>query len=405
MAYIVKTVRDRRTMNDFLDLPFHIYANDPLWVAPLRSEVRRVLDEKRNPYFRGAKRELFVCYRDNTPSARVAIVVSRIHEQRFGERVATFGFFESFDDSGATHCLLEEAVSYCEREGVTALEGPFNPHHYSEIGFQCNKFDIPPAFFQPYNPPFYLRLLEEAGFRILRKLHTCKSGPFDAPSGPRLQNIGNVNSGEYTLRTLREDDLEGELERIREVFNDAFESNWRFLPLSREEYLFSAKFLKLVTFPELVLIVEHRGRPVGVLECVLDINPLLRPLNGRAGPIKYLRFRSGRKRVRTLILYAGGVKKAYRKTRVIALLFNEFCRLSRHYDTFETTWMSPDNVLAARIAEALGMERDKEFAVYCKELKPSPAPTDLLPVDDNSVANLPDGGSTLVTNESGTVRK
>jgi hypothetical protein len=356
-------------MRDFLRLPTEIYHGDPSWVPPLSSEVRRTLDEERNPYFTKASVRLYVCYADDRPVARTAIVLNPEHWEKFGERVAFFGFFESMNDSEAVHFLFNEVEEAAENRGVTLLEGPFNPNHYSELGIQVDRFGTPPAFFQTYNPPFYPALLEAAGFCRIKTLHTRKNEHIREFVQEHYGNdFATCGSAGYTVRSFNMNDFEAELERIREVFNDAFYSNWHFLPLTREEYLFSAKFLNLVTFPELITIVELEGEPVGVLECVLDINPLLKRLSGKAGPIKYLNFLRARKQIRNLIIYAVGIKKAFQGTRVYKLLLDSMCSLALDYDTLETTWMSDENLLASRAAEHLGLQRYKEFSIYGKVL-------------------------------------
>jgi hypothetical protein len=356
-------------MKDFIRLPRLIYHGDPNWIAPLQSEVRRVLDAKRNPYFASGSVELFVCYANNDVVARIAIIINRMHWAKFGSKAAFFGFFESINDARATNALFERAEQYCCEQGIEILEGPFNPNHYSELGLQISKFETPPSFFQTYNPEYYPRLIEHAGFGIIKVVHTRKRQNISEYVRRRYGNIPTPTaSSEYTVRNFLMDNFENELESIREVFNDAFSNNWHYLPLSKEEYLFSAKFLSLVTKPELITIVEHNGKPVGVLDCVQDINPLLKRLDGKIGPIKFLRYQWKRRKIKNLIIYAVGIKKAYQRTRVYKLILDAMCRLALNYDTLECTWTSDDNPLAIRAAEHLGLKRDKEFAVYQKRL-------------------------------------
>ena len=181
MTYSVVTVSDKWRMAEFLRLPFDLYRNDPLWVAPLTAEVRRTLDPRKNPYFANASLRLFVCYRAALPVARLAVVISRAHQKAFGKRAAFFGFFESVNDEEAVRHLFAEAEMYGRSENADVLEGPFNPHHYSEIGLQIDRFGTAPSFFQPYNPPFYPDLLEKAGFRISARFQTMAC---DAPGAP-----------------------------------------------------------------------------------------------------------------------------------------------------------------------------------------------------------------------------
>lgn len=365
----VLPVRNRTTLRDFLKLPSALYSTDSHWVPPLTSEVEKTLDVRRNPYFRRSQLERFVCYDADGPAGRIAVVLNPAHVERSHVKTAFFGFFEAKNRPAVVRALVAAAESFCHTYGAEFLEGPFNPNHYSELGLQVSGFDRPPAFFQTYNPSYYEDLLVSAGFNETARFHTRRN---DHIASYVRDHLGAwkapMKIQEYTVRCVNMKNLRNELERIREVCNDAFADNWHFLPLSREEYLFAAEYLHLVTRPELVIIVEHKGIPVGVLECVLDVNPLLRRFNGRSGPLKILRYLRARKHLKHLIIFAVGIKREYQKTRVFALLLNAACGFLEQYDTLETTWMSDSNILAVRAAEVLGLERDKEFAIFGKSV-------------------------------------
>lgn len=374
MQYHTRIVSNRHALHEFLRLPWRIYCNEPTWVPPVASEVRRTLDAKRNPYFADAYLKLFICYdQNNNTSARVAIVIDRRYREKYGVKSAFFGFFECINDEDALRNLFDTALQYCRLEGVELLEGPFNPNHYSELGIQVNKFGTRPTFFQTYSHDYYPTLLERCGFSRGACLYTAKNDNIceylRVKSGDSERRAAD---DDYTVRSLAIDNLEADLEKLREVFNDAFASNWHFLPVSREEYQYSAKFLRLVTDPKLIAIVEHNGMPVGVLMCVLDINPLLQKFQGSVGPIKYLRFLRQRRDIRTLIVYAVGVKKAYQRTHVIHILAEQLSLMARQYDALETTWISRDNAVTAKLAEKFGMFPDKYFAMYQMKVNSSP---------------------------------
>ncbi len=371
MGLTVNDVRDRRSLREFLDLPFVLYAGDRHWVPPLRAEVKRVLDVNRNPYFRGASLRLFLCRDGKLPVARVAVIINRLHEKKFGVRSAFFGFFESVNDQAVADALFAEVTRYCRRERASLLEGPFNPNHYSELGLQVSGFDTDPSFFQTYNPPWYSSLLEECGFALSAEMFTAKNSRIGEYVRERYGNGRCLRSVDgFSVRSFRMDDMEAELGRLREVFNDAFSSNWHYLPSSEDEYAFSSKFLKYVTEPNLIQIGEYRGEPVAVMMFVLDINPALKKMDGRFGPLKYLRFQREKRDIRELVIYAIGIKKAYQRTRIFPLLLDSACDLVQGYDTLETTWMMPGNVLVTRAASRLGLEPDKRYVIYEKLIAP-----------------------------------
>jgi len=369
MRYEVREVSDRSGLRDFLHLPFVLYQGNPHWVPPLLAEVRRTLNTRKNPYFADASLEMFVCYDNGVPSARATLVVSEAHCRRFGVRTGFFGFFESVDDSACAASLFSELEHRASAHGVDTLEGPFNPNHYSELGLLADHFDEDQGFFEPYNPPYYHGLLEDAGFHKGESLFTGRREGICEYMRSRYGAPPGVNPpGEYVVRNFDLSRLKSELEAVRGVFNDAFDSNWHFIPASTAEHRFAARYLRMITDPDLVTIVEHRGRPVGVLLCVLDVNPALKRMKGAAGPVKYIRFLRERRTIRTLVVYAVGIRKAYQGTRVYTLLFDSMRRIVDRYDALTCTWIHPGNFLSVATASRVGLEPRKHFVIYRKRL-------------------------------------
>ena len=368
MFFQVEIISDRKGMKDFLDLPYRIYQDDPCWVPPLKSETIRTLDPAKNPYFAGADLQKFVCYQNGEPVARAISVINPEHWKKFSQKTAFFGFYEALDNEQASAILIARIGEYCRQKGAERLEGPFNPNHYSELGMLVRNFERP-AFFEPYNPEYYPSFIKNSGFEVIYRIHT-RTNP---EAGDRLKPL-EINTRVcleeqgYTLRHFNLFDMKAELGRIREVFNDAFSENWHFLPVSREEYRFSAKSLFAVTNPSLIQIVEHNGKPVGVLQCVLNINPLLQTLKGRIRVTDFFRLPVQRKAIREVIVYAVGIRKAYQNSRAFLLLTDAMLKIARRYPVVYSTWMSDDNIAAVRASEIIGLKPYKWFEVYGKSL-------------------------------------
>ena len=45
----IRTVQNKHDLQEFIDLPYHFYHDDPVWIAPLRGEQRGQFDSRRNP--------------------------------------------------------------------------------------------------------------------------------------------------------------------------------------------------------------------------------------------------------------------------------------------------------------------------------------------------------------------
>ena len=363
MAVSVIRVSTRSDLNDFLSLAPRIYREDPCWVPSLSREIRRSLDVKQNPYYTDASCALFLARRDEETVSRVVALVNHKYRREDGSMRALFGFFESTEDAQAVRELFRVAGRWCTSRGATAMVGPFHPHHYSELGIQLSGFDMLPSFFQTHHRPYYAPLLLQAGFRRDHTVHTRRNPDIRAFLGKKGRTA--AREGGFRARRLDPHDMKNELERIRIVFNDAFSGNPYFLPLSRAEYHFSAASLGFVTRPDLNVIVERGSEPVGVLQCVLDINPLVAPMrSGKPTPWDVARFLAQRRKISRVIVFAVGIRKRWHGSRVHPLLDTALAEIAMGFSELESTWMSPENTLAIQAAERFGMLPDKEFGMY-----------------------------------------
>src|SRR3712207_533711 len=99
MPLEIAPAASRAEVRRFVDVPWRIPAlsGAPQWVPPLRIAVHDALDERRNPFYRRATRQLFVALRDGRPVGRIAVIENRAHNEFHSDRVGFFGFFDSVD--------------------------------------------------------------------------------------------------------------------------------------------------------------------------------------------------------------------------------------------------------------------------------------------------------------------
>ena len=64
MAVDISAVRGRRDLKAFIDLPFAVHANHPVWVPPLKIERRLFLNRRLNAFFTHGEAEYFLARRD-----------------------------------------------------------------------------------------------------------------------------------------------------------------------------------------------------------------------------------------------------------------------------------------------------------------------------------------------------
>src|SRR5512140_2243111 len=115
----ISEVSSRGDLKAFVELPYRLYREDPDWVPPLRSEVRWMLDPAKNPFWKHARRKLFLARRGGRVVGRIAAMADDEHNRVHADRTAFFGFFECEDDAEAARALF----SATERAAATLLPG------------------------------------------------------------------------------------------------------------------------------------------------------------------------------------------------------------------------------------------------------------------------------------------
>ena len=370
----VAPVRSRADLRRFVDLPWRLYAGDPCWVPPLKSQVRGLLDRKHPFYAEGAAdREVFLAWRGKRVVGRIAAIVNRAHNAFHEDRWGFFGFFECEDDAVAAAELLAAAADWVKAKGCDTLVGPANPSTNYECGLLTAGFDTPPTVMMTYNPPGYQSLIENAGFAKAKDL-LAFSSPVHPKSLERLQRFtekARKREPSLVTRPVVLSEFRREVGIIREIYSKAWERNWGFVPPSEAEFDWLARDLKPLVDPELLRLAFIDGVPAGFLLALPDVNPALAVLDGSLlNPIRLVRAQLIGRRRAGLRLITMGVKAEFRLRGVEAVMFCEGLQaaLDRGYRSCEYSWILEDNELAKRTVRLMDAELSKVYRMYGKAL-------------------------------------
>ncbi|MFN7685638.1 MAG: N-acetyltransferase [Oligoflexia bacterium] len=374
MQVAVKEVRSAQDWNRFIALPWKIYSADPHWVPPLRIAVRDSLDVSKNPFFKHAFMNAYLALRGDEVVGRIVGVVDENHNRFHQEQTAFYGFFESINDPEVSAALFDSVDQWARSRGATVLRGPINLSTNHECGLLIEGFDDAPSVMMPYNPVYYAELVEKQGFSKAKDLlaYTVDQGSRFSErllaQSERLKQNGNI-----TFRTINMRRYEEEVDRILEIYNDAWEDNWGFVPMSPEEFRHMAKDMKAIVDPELLLIGEVRGEPAGFALALPDVNQVFKKIpDGKLLPTGLLKLlwytkgparRSVMNRCRVLTL---GIKKAYRNFSMGPLFYTEYLRRgpAAGYPVGEASWILEDNRAMNRALELMCGNRTKVYRIY-----------------------------------------
>jgi GNAT superfamily N-acetyltransferase len=363
-------VQGGRDLDRFIQVPFRLYRNDPHWVAPIPSDERVRLTPGRNPYFEHAEAGYFLAREDGQDVGRISASVDRNYDAFQGERQATFGFFEAVT-AEAARALLGAAESWARARGAEVLRGPMSFTTNDDVGLLMDGFDRPPVLLMPYNPPAYGGWVEAAGFSKAKDLYAYDIRTPERPPehfarmAEKCRDRYGVTVRRIDMRRFRE-----ELDRVKEVYNAAWERNWGFVPMTDHEVEHMAAQLKPALMSDLVLFAEIDRKPVAFALVVPDVNLILRRIRGRLFPFGIVRLLWGLPRLKEARLMALGVKKEFRRRGIETLLVAELMLAGRRRGLrgAELSWTLEDNHLINRTIEQAGGVRYKTYRIFERRL-------------------------------------
>jgi GNAT superfamily N-acetyltransferase len=376
----VRPVRSAADLRRFIAFPYDLYRGDPLWVPPLRMDVRKMLDRRKNPFFQHAEAEYFLAVsRTGGPTdrrggeavvGRIAAIHNRAHNELHEDRVGFFGFFECANDQGVANALFTAAAGWLRARGLDTMRGPASFSTNDECGLLVRGFETPPTLLNPHNPAYYVGLVEDGGFTKSMDMFQYQSRNPQMPErlmkGARLL----AERKKIRLRPLDMKRFEDEVELIKRVYNSAWERNWGFIPMTDAEIDHLAKQLKPIAVPDLVVFCEQDGQVVGFAAALPDLNVALKHNpSGRLFPgiVKILWAARRIRRIRVLLL---GLLKEYRMTGADALMYQWIWEkgYARGYRWAEAGWILEDNAAMNNGLLRMGFEPYKTLRFYDRTL-------------------------------------
>jgi GNAT superfamily N-acetyltransferase len=368
----VREARTRQDLKRFIDLPYRLHARDPVWVPPLRRDVELLLSRSKNPFFEHAEAEYFLAERDDVVVGRIAAISNRLHNETHGDRVGFFGFFESIHDQAVASALLDRAAQWCRERNHDVLRGPASFSVNDECGLLVDGFESPPTLMMPHNPQYYIALLERAGFAKAKDLWVYQGGSEEqyVPVPERLARgteLIRQRQG-ITLRSLDLKNFQHEVERIKELYNAAWEKNWGFVPMTEHEIDHLAEQFKPVVVPDMVPMAEKDGKLIGFGIALPDLNVVFRRhRSGRLFPmILDLLWSLKMKRIRRARILLLGVLPEYRGKGIDAMLYHWIWTKSAERKIYwgEAGWILEDNPAMNAGLEKMTFRVYKTYRLY-----------------------------------------
>lgn len=352
----------------FFRAPFVAYEAGMGYVSPMRGDIMRMLDARKNPlWLAGNPFRFWTAHRNGHPVGRIIAHVHRESNARHCTDRAQFGFFDCADDPEAARVLLDAAVAFAREHGLSELAGNFNLTAMQQMGVMTGGFGRRAYTDMIVNPPYIPRLLQENGFEPFFPMTTFEAKLSEIETLDAILPEGD----KFHFAPIAKRVFAERMEESRQVLNDGFDRNPMFVPLTEAEFQFQAGEMMSILDPRLSSVLQHDGEPVGNVICIPDLNGFLTATRSRIGlaaPFHYLQYRLRRRRA-VLIYYS--IARAWHGRGIMPAMLAHTVRAlaDAGYEELGITWIGDENAASLRQMKRLNAKPLHRLHLFRKEIK------------------------------------
>ena len=368
----VETNKDKMR---FIKSQWLFYKDDKNFVPPVISDRKKVLDTEKNPFYKHSKIQLFLAVSGDHIVGRIAAIINDNHNITHNDKIGFWGFFECIDDQKVANALFNACGKWLKDRNMTAMRGPENPSMNDEIGLLIDGFDSPPVIMMTYNPQYYIKLVEGAGFTKAKDLYAyiLHQESYLTDKMIRFQQLIR-DRHKVTIRQINmknKAEFLKDVETLKSIYNAAWMPNWGFVKWTSEEFDFVAGDLKMIADPETAIIAESNGKIAGFALALPNVNEAFihNKSGGMIGALYHLLTK--KKKINMTRIIALGVLPEFQKTGIDAVLYYEVGTRGESIGrkVGEASWILEDNEMMNRgLTTTMNAKVYKTYRLYDKNL-------------------------------------
>lgn len=329
MSVTIVKVENNRQLKRFVKFGYELYKECPYYVPELFEDAMNTLRKDRNAAFEFCDADYFLAYKDGVLAGRIAVLVNKVANEKWGQNAARFGWVDFIDDKEVVDALFTTAEKWARERGLTELQGPLGFTDLDREGMLIEGFDRLGTMSTIYNYPYYPEHMNRLGFakdadwvEFLLKIPEKK--------WEKAERVAAIVERKFGLRTLRCKSRSELAKRygyqLFALVNECYAPLYGFTPLTDKQIDQLIKmYLPVIDLRLISLVVDKDDNLVGMGVSIYSLAEALRKSRGRMLPFGWWHllkalFVKPPKRLDFLLV---AVKPEYQSKGVFALIFNE----------------------------------------------------------------------------------
>ena len=376
MAVEIREIHTKRELRQFIQFANDLYADCPYYCPPLFFDEMNCFDAEKNPALEVCDYQLWMAYREGKPVGRIAGIINRRANEKWGFKHVRFGWFDFIDDKEVSKALLDTVVAWGKERGMDALNGPVGFTDFDHEGLLLEGYEYPAVMASLYNYPYYVNHIDAYG--LVKEADWIELQVFPPKEVPeRIERLAEMVKQRYHVKIVKVKNSRELVKRFgieyMDVIDAAYQKLYNFQPMTdKQKNYYKDMYFQFLNFDFVTLVVNEKEELVGVGLGMPDIAPALRKSGGKLFPFGWyhlIKALKAKKMERFSFLLIA-VRPDYQDKGINALFLQDQIPLINQYGihTLETTSMLETNTKVLSFFMQFDHKQHKRHRAYIKPL-------------------------------------
>lgn len=360
----------------FVRFNYELYRDNPYAVPELYEDAMNTLRKDRNAAFEFCEADYFLAMRDGKIVGRIAAIINRCANEKWGTKAARFGWIDFIDDTEVSAALIETAEEWARERGMTEIKGPLGFTDLDREGMLVEGYDRLGTMATIYNYPYYPAHLERLGYE---KDADWVEFLIKVPekNWEKAERISAIVQKKFNLQVVKCKSCSELAKRYgRALFhlvNECYAPLYGYSPLSEKQIEQLIKqYLPVIDLRLVSLVVDKDDNLVALGVTLVSLSEALQKAKGKLFPFGWYHLAKALffKRPKRLDFLLVAVKPEYQSKGVMALLFNDLMPryISMGFEDVETNPELESNNKVQAQWENFEKEQHKRRRAFKKSL-------------------------------------
>lgn len=310
----------------FASFNFNMYEKVPQAIPDLISDEYNNFNEKKNPAYEYCTVKQFLAYKDGKCVGRIAGIISHAANKKWNTKRVRFSRIDFIDDKEVSTALLKAVEDWGRSEGLTEIHGPIGFSDMDQEGMLVEGFDQEGMFLTIYNYPYYVKHLEERGFKkdtdwVEYQIRLPKA------SDVKLDALSERVLSKYKIKLVEpksRKEIGPYIPKVLALLNITYQNLYGTVVLSDAQIMkYYDEFIMMINPEYVKLLVDEKQELIGFGLAMPSLNKAVKKSRARLFPFGWYRIlRAPFAKATVLDLYLIGVTPQMQNKGLTAILLN-----------------------------------------------------------------------------------